>query len=72
VALRNVNLGYTFTNGVTDKIGMGDLRLNITGENLFLQSARQGLDPQYNLGGTGAGNDFNPTRVVSVGLNATF
>jgi TonB-linked SusC/RagA family outer membrane protein len=72
VALRNVNLGYTFTNGVTDKIGMGDLRLSLTGENLFLQSARQGLDPQYNLGGTGAGNDFNPTRVVSVGLNATF
>jgi TonB-linked SusC/RagA family outer membrane protein len=72
VALRNVNLGYTFTNGVTDKIGLGDLRLSLTGENLFLQSARQGLDPQYNLGGTGAGNDFNPTRVVSVGLNATF
>jgi TonB-linked SusC/RagA family outer membrane protein len=72
VALRNVNLGYTFTDGIIDKMGLSDLRVNLTGENLFLISERDGLDPQYNLAGTGAGNDFNPTRIISVGLNASF
>jgi len=71
-AIRNVNFGYTFNNRVTDKIGLGDLRVSLTGENLFLQSARNGLDPQYNLVGTSPGNDFNPARIVSVGLNANF
>jgi hypothetical protein len=72
VALRNVNIGYTFGTAITDKIGLGGLRVSLTGENLFLDSARNGLNPQYNLGGTGAGNDFNPARIISVGLNANF
>ncbi len=72
LALRNVNIGYTFGKAITDKIGLGALRVSVTGENLFLDSARDGLNPQYNLGGTGAGNDFNPARLISVGLNANF
>ena len=70
--LRNVNLGYTFNNTISDKIGMSNLRLSITGENLYLKSKRSGLDPQYNLGGTPAGNDFKPSRIISIGLNANF
>lgn len=72
LALRNVNLGYTFDGEFTDRIGVDNLRLSITGENLFLKSARNGLDPQYNLAGNPAGNDFNPARIVSVGLNVNF
>jgi hypothetical protein len=37
-----------------------------------LKSKRDGLDPQYNLAGTPAGNDFNPSRIISFGLNLTF
>ncbi|MEL6987260.1 MAG: SusC/RagA family protein, partial [Bacteroidota bacterium] len=72
IALRNVSLGYTFNKSLTDKIGVDNLRLSITGENLYLMSKRDGLDPQYNLAGTPAGNDFLPARIVSVGLNANF
>ncbi len=72
LALRNVNIGYTFGNDLTDRIGLGDLRVSLTGENLLLKTAREGLNPQYNLGGTPAGNDFNPSRIISVGLNANF
>ena len=70
--LRNVNLGYTFNKELVNKLGINGLRLSVTGENLLIQSARTGLDPQYNLAGTPAGNDYNPARIFSVGLNLTF
>lgn len=72
LSLRNVNLGYTFSDAITDKIGVQNLRLSVTGENLWLLTKRDGLNPQYNLAGTGSGNDFNPARFVSFGLNANF
>jgi len=72
VSFRNVNLGYTFNNNITDKLGVSNLRVNVTGENLLLLSRRTGLDPQYNVAGTPGGNDFNPARIVSFGVNANF
>jgi TonB-linked SusC/RagA family outer membrane protein len=70
--LKNVNIGYTFNKSITNKLGVDDLRLSLTGENLFLKSKRKGLDPQYSLSGTTDGNDFNPSRIFSIGLNVTF
>lgn len=71
-ALRNVNFGYTFDNTLTQKLGLDNLRLSVTGENLFIQSKRDGLNPQFNLAGTPAGNNFNPARIVTFSLNANF
>lgn len=71
-SLRNVNLGYTFSDNIASKLDLSDLRLSVTGENLFLISKRDGLDPQYNLAGTPSGNDFNPARIISINLNASF
>jgi TonB-linked SusC/RagA family outer membrane protein len=72
LAIKNANLGYNFEKSITGKLGLDNLRLSITGENLFLKSKRDGLDPQYNLSGTPSGNDFNPSRIISVGLNVAF
>lgn len=71
-ALRNVNLGYTFNSNISSKLGVDNLRLSVTGENLYLNSQRTGLDPQYNLAGTPEGDDFNPARILTFGLNANF
>lgn len=71
-AIRNVSLGYTFNENVTEAIGVDNLRLSLTGENLYLKTKRNGLDPQYNLAGTPSGNDFNPARIISFGLNVGF
>ncbi|WP_010228964.1 SusC/RagA family TonB-linked outer membrane protein [Gillisia marina] len=70
--LKNVNLGYAFENSISEKLGLDNLRVSVTGENLFLESKRTGLNPQFNLAGTPAGNDFNPSRIISVGLNVGF
>ncbi|MEO9512691.1 MAG: SusC/RagA family TonB-linked outer membrane protein [Flavobacteriaceae bacterium] len=72
ITLRNANISYTFGNDFSDRIGIKNLRFFIAGENLFIKSERDGLNPQYGLAGTGAGDDYNPSRVVSFGLNASF
>jgi len=71
-SLRNINIGYSFDGSITDSIGVDNLRLSISGENLYLKSAREGLNPQFNLAGTPAGNAFNPPRIISFGLNVAF
>jgi len=70
--LKNVNLGYAFDSAVTDKLGVDNLGLSITGENLYINSKRTGLDPQYGLAGTGSGDDYSPSRIVSFGVNLSF
>jgi hypothetical protein len=69
ISLRNVNLSYNFSKSMLDNIGLSNLSLFVSGENLWFNSERVGLNPQYNLAGTGSGNDYNPNRIVSVGLN---
>lgn len=71
-SLRNVNLGYSFDSDLLDKIGLDALRINFTGENLYLKSKRKGLNPQAGLAGTSSGNGFNPSRIYSLGLNLSF
>ncbi len=70
--LKNVNLGYSFNDKIVEKLGIDNLRLSVSGENLYLKSKRTGLDPQYNLAGTPDGTDFNPSRIFSFGLNVAF
>lgn len=71
-SLRNVRLGYKFDKNVTDMLGVDNLSLSLTGENLYLKTKRTGLDPQYNLAGTPSGIDYNPARIFSFGLNVGF
>ena len=72
LALRNINLSYTLNNDLSDKLGINNFRLFVSAENLFLNSKRTGLNPQYSLSGTPSGNDYNPASVVSLGLNVSF
>lgn len=71
-ALKNIHIGYSFDDGIVKQLGVDSFRLSLSGENLYLKSKRKGLDPQFNLSGTPAGIDYNPARIISVGLNVTF
>jgi len=71
-SLKNVNLGYNFNETITEALGLDALKVYVSGENLYLKSKRTGLDPQSNLAGTGAGNNFNSARILSMGLNVSF
>lgn len=70
--LRNVSLSYKFNKSITDDLGLDNLAVNLTGENLIFNSKRDGLDPQGNLAGLGQGNNFLAPKIVSLGLNVSF
>ena len=69
INIRNASLSYTFDSSMTEKLGLDNLTLNLTGENLYFKSKRDGLDPQFNLAGTSPANNFFAPRIISLGLN---
>jgi TonB-linked SusC/RagA family outer membrane protein len=72
VALRNVNLSYSLDKELTDKLGVDQLSIFVTGENLFINAARQGLDPQFNISGTPSGISYSPASSLSLGAKLNF
>lgn len=71
-SLKNINVGYVFNNTISKKLGVDNLRLSVSAENLILKSKRVGLDPQFALSGVAAGNAYSPSKVVSFGVNVSF
>lgn len=72
LSLRNVNLAYNLKDDLAENLGVDRLRVFVSAENLLLVTKRKGLNPQYNLAGTPTGNDYDPSRIVSMGINISF
>ena len=72
LSLTNARLGYTLPNSVSKKLNLGLVNFNITGNNLFYLTKRQGFYPTGTW--TGTSNDFQymPLSSVSLGLKVTF
>ena len=69
-SLRNLTLGYTLPKSLVKKVGIGNLRVYLTGDNLWLQSKRKGLDPRQSFSG-GTGYVYSALSSYSIGLNLT-
>ena len=72
INLRNASLSYKFNSNLINNLGLDNLILNLTGENLYFKSKRDGLNTQYNLAGTSPADDYYPPRIISLGLNVSF
>ncbi|MBR3512892.1 MAG: TonB-dependent receptor [Bacteroidaceae bacterium] len=79
LCLNNLTVGYTFPREWTRKLQIQNLRVYFAGENLFLLTARKGLDPRFNLGigsftaGQGlASGSYSAMRTFTGGLTVTF
>lgn len=73
--LSTLTLGYTFRNCFNG--WLKDVRLYISGNNLFTITKYTGRDPEINLGGLAPGHDtrsdhYPRTRQVLVGVNVNF
>lgn len=68
LSLSNVNLSYKLPKKLLGKIDVSGARIFATGENLFLLSARKGLDPRQSFDGLN-GNTYLPSRIFSFGIN---
>ncbi len=75
---KNITLGYSLPNSVTEKIHVSKLRFYVQGANLFTVTRYDGLDPEVGLAGEGnyaigVDKGVSPlTKQYILGLNASF
>ncbi len=76
--LKSAALSYNFSNGLFRKIGLGNLRVYASADNLLILTKYRGFDPESTASGNSdvdLGIDFNAypiNRAFTFGLNATF
>lgn len=71
LALKNITIGYTLPQQLLNQVGLKNLRLFVSGDNLLILNSNQGMDPQHSFSGA---TDFGyiPVRTVTFGLNMQF
>ena len=79
LCLSNLSVGYTLPDKILKPLTIKSARIYFAGENLFLLTARKGLDPRYNLGigsmtqGQGlASGSYSAMRSITGGITLTF
>ncbi|MFJ1409449.1 SusC/RagA family TonB-linked outer membrane protein [Capnocytophaga canimorsus] len=63
--LKNVSLTYTLPSDLVKKLDVSNIRVGVSGENLFLWSKRKGFNPMSNYGGVTGLNSYNYAKVVT-------
>lgn len=79
LTLNNLTLGYTFPRKWMSRAKISSLRIYVAGENLFLLTARKGLDPRYGFGtgsmkyGSGeTSSSYAGSRTITAGVSLKF
>ncbi|WP_162618713.1 TonB-dependent receptor [Pedobacter yulinensis] len=67
--VKNIDLGYTFSKELTQKIGMQRARIYVSGQNVFTLSKVKFIDPEQP---SGRGNFYPQQKLWSLGLNVGF
>ena len=68
--LKNVQLSYTLPLSLTQNIGLRNLQVYFSGENLFtLTRLSDNFDPEVLGGAWGSGKIYPLQKVLSVGIN---
>lgn len=69
--MRNIRLGYTFDSQWVENLGMTNLNLYLSGDNLWTITDFSGMDPEVGVGGTY--NTLYPVaKRLTVGISASF
>ncbi len=73
--LKNIQLGYTLPQKLTNQVFISNLRVYVAAENLLTFTKYDGFDPEISSGGTSLGIDrgvYPQARTLSLGFNLTF
>ena len=71
LSLQNLTFGYTLPKKVVNKLRLQNVRVYFAGENLFLASARKGLDPRQGFVESD-GATYKGSRSLSGGIRIEF
>lgn len=69
-AVRTLNIGYNLPKAYAQRIRVQNARFYVSGENLYLQSKRKGMNPVQSFSGV-TNNAYTPARIITAGLNIT-
>jgi len=75
IKLRNASLGYNFPSSITEKLGLSNLRLYVTGQNLLVITDYETFDPEVEEGDNAnalSSGIVPSSKMFSMGLNVTF
>ena len=72
LSLQNISLGYSLPKKWITPLGITNLRLNVSGENLTYWSKRKGLDPRINSYGGATNTKYAPSRTIMGGISVSF
>jgi len=68
--LRNLRVGYTLPNRITDQLNIRGISLFLSGQNLVTWTSFSGFDPE--VAGTATAASIPPARVINGGVNFQF
>ena len=71
-SINNITLGYTLPRKLTRKAFIDSVRLYCAADNVWLISARKGLDPRVSYTAAYATSMYSALRTVTFGVKATF
>ena len=72
LALNNARLGYVIPSDYLPKIGLSSVNLWVSGDNLFLLSARDGFNPTTSVTATSGRYTYNPISNYTLGVRVKF
>lgn len=72
LALKSVGLSYNVPKHIARTLDLSNIRIYISGENLFLLSKRKGFTPQQSFDGSQEAAIYSPSRLITIGLNIAF
>ncbi|WP_086478389.1 MULTISPECIES: SusC/RagA family TonB-linked outer membrane protein [Arenibacter] len=70
--LNNIRLGYTIPSVHVEKLGMSNINLWVSGDNLWLLSERKGFNPSTDEAGTSDMYRYSPLSTFTFGVRAKF
>jgi TonB-linked SusC/RagA family outer membrane protein len=72
LALNNVRVGYTIPEKFITKTGLSSVNLWLSGDNLFLLSARKGFDSRTSQTGSQSVYTYSPLTTLTLGVRVKF
>ncbi|QTE23977.1 SusC/RagA family TonB-linked outer membrane protein [Polaribacter cellanae] len=72
LALNNARVGYTLPSNFLSNKGIDAVNLWVSGDNLFIKSARQGFNPSLRENGNSARRIYAPATTITLGVRVKF
>lgn len=72
LTLQNINIGYTLPRRWVNTLGLSNVRVYVSGDNLYYWSKRKGFDPRGSFWGTSNENSYSQIRSFTGGITVQF